>query len=229
MTSFDGVRQPGAIIFDLDGTLVDTVDTRIEAWMRTFEEERIPADREHVAGLIGADGKKLAREVAQRAGKQLSDDDEERVDHRSGEIYDEVNTDPKPTGGAHSLLIALEESRLTWAIATSSRAAQVGTSVAALELPNEPLIVDGSHVEKAKPAPDLLLLAAQRVDKQPRDCWYVGDSTWDMMAAQAAGMTGVGVAYGAVGESDLSAAGAMVVTTLDQVEAELRTRGLLDK
>lgn len=227
MTPTAQLPDPRAIIFDLDGTLVDTVETRIDAWLRIFDEEGIPADRGHVAALIGADGKKLAREVAERAGREVSDDDAEKIDKRSGEIYNELNTDPRPTRGAHSLLVALERSSLTWAIATSSRAAQVGTSVAALDLPNEPLIVDGSHVEHAKPAPDLLLLAAERVGQQPSECWYVGDSTWDMMAAKAAGMTGVAVAYGAASESDLSAAGADVVTTLDQLQANLRDRGLL--
>ena len=118
------------MIFDLDGTLVDTVDTRIEAWLRTFEEEGIAADRDHVAGLIGADGKKLAREVAQRDGRTLTDEDAERIDKRSGEIYDELNTAPEPTCGARSLLVALERSALKWAIATSSRAEQTTASIA---------------------------------------------------------------------------------------------------
>jgi beta-phosphoglucomutase-like phosphatase (HAD superfamily) len=59
--------RPAAVIFDLDGTLVDTVGARIEAWLAVFAEEGIPADRRHVSGLIGADGRRLAREVAERA------------------------------------------------------------------------------------------------------------------------------------------------------------------
>ena len=50
-----------AVIFDLDGTLVDTVDIRIEAWLRTFAEINFSAERKHVAGLIGADGKRVLR------------------------------------------------------------------------------------------------------------------------------------------------------------------------
>ena len=60
-----------------------------------------------------------------------------------------------------------------------------------------PQLIDGSHVEHAKPAPDLLILAAQKLETRPNACWYVGDSTWDMRAAIAAGMVAVGVAYGA--------------------------------
>jgi HAD superfamily hydrolase (TIGR01549 family) len=215
------------VIFDLDGTLVDTVDARIEAWLWTLDEAGIPADRDHVASMIGADGKKLVRDVAERAGHALSDDDADRIDKRSGEKYDELNVQPRPTYGARPLLVGLEESDLKWAIATSSLAAQTKTSIRALELPEEPIVVDGSHVEHAKPAPDLLLQAAERLETAADACWYVGDSTWDMQAARAAGMVGVGVAYGAVGESELLEAGADVVTTLADVESDLRQRGLL--
>jgi len=227
VTSLESLPAPGALIFDLDGTLVDTVETRIQAWLRTFEEESIPADRDHVASLIGADGKKLAREVAERAGRRLSDDDAERIDKRSGEIYNELNTDPKPTAGASSLLVALENSRLRWAIATSSRAEQTEVSVKALDLPQPPQVVDGSDVRHAKPAPDLLLLAAKKLKTEPEDSWYVGDSTWDMRAAGAAGMHAIGVAYGAADESELLSAGAEVVTTMAALESELHGRGLL--
>lgn len=219
--------RPGALIFDLDGTLVDTVETRIEAWIQTFNEAGIRADRRQVAGLIGADGRKLAREIAEESGRRISADSAETIDRRSGEIYDELNTHPRPTTGARELLLSLELSSLPWAIATSSRAEQVGVSVAALDLTKRPLIVDGSHVEHAKPAPDLLLLAARRVGTPASDCWYVGDSIWDMRAAQAAGMHGVAVAYGAAGASALIDSGADVVTTLTELESDLRERGLL--
>jgi HAD superfamily hydrolase (TIGR01509 family) len=195
--------------------------------LRAFEDENIPADRDQVAELIGADGKKLVREVAQRAGRTVSDEDQERIDKRAGEIYDELNTDPHPTYGARSLLLALEKSSLKWAIATSSRAEQTKVSIASLELPQEPLIVDGSHVEHAKPAPDLLLRAAEKLKTRPNACWYIGDSTWDMRAATSAGMVALGVAYGAANDDDLIGAGADAVTTLADVESDLRERGLL--
>ena len=227
MTRLTDLPMPAAVIFDLDGTLVDTVELRIAAWLQTFEEEAIPAGRDEVAALIGSDGKKLARGMAQRAGRTLSNDDAERIDKRSGDIYDELNTNPQPTAGARSLLIALERSPLKWAIATSSRAEQTKVSVKALELPEDPQVIDGSHVEHAKPAPDLLLLAARKLKTQPAECWYVGDSAWDMRAAKAAGMVAVGVAYGAATKSDLAEAGADSVTELADVESELRARSLL--
>jgi len=160
-------------------------------------------------------------------GRQLDDADAERIDRRAGEVYDRLNTAPTPTQGARALLLALELSRLAWAIATSSRAEQTRVSVAALDLPEAPRVVDGSHVEHAKPAPDLLLLAARQLDRVPSTCWYVGDSTWDMRAAHAAGMVAIGVAYGAAKDADLVDAGATATTDLDALRSELARRGLL--
>lgn len=195
--------------------------------MQVFAELGIPADREHVARLIGADGKRLAKEVAEVAHRHIDDGRAEAIDKRSGVIYDELNTNPRPIPGARLLLLALSRSTLPWAIATSSRAEQVRASVDALKLPERPLIVDGSHVEHAKPAPDLLLLAAERLRTPPSRCWYVGDATWDMLAARAAGMIGIGVPYGAVSRSDLLNAGAMAVTTFRGLFNALKRRGLL--
>jgi HAD superfamily hydrolase (TIGR01509 family) len=215
---------PAAVILDLDGTLVDTVETRIRAWLAVFAEFDIPARRDQVAVLIGIDGRRLAREVAADAKLDLPAGRDDEIDRRSGEIYERLNRHPRPLPGARQLLGWLEASPLQWAIATSSRRAQVGTSVAALQLPSEPMVVDGSHVEQAKPAPDLLLRAAQELDVAPRDCWYVGDSTWDMRAASAAAMVPVGITAGAaVDAGALSDAGARaVLATLAELETLLK-------
>ena len=115
----------------------------------------------------------------------------------------------------------LDRANVTWAIATSSRPEQVAASVDALGLDHEPRIVDGSSVQHAKPAPDLLLLAAERIGLDPAGLWYVGDSTWDMRAARAAGMLPIGVLAGAaVDREALADAGAEVVwSTLDDLLA----------
>lgn len=195
--------------------------------MQVFAEIGIPADREHVARFIGADGKRLAREIAKVAHRHLNDGRAEAIDKRSGAIFDEINTKPRAIAGARQLLLAMSGSSLPWAIATSSRREQVRASVAALRLPTEPRIIDGSHVEHAKPAPDLLLLAAERLKVQADRCWYIGDATWDMLAAQAAGMIGIGVPYGAASKADLLNAGARMVTTFRLLQTDLGRRGLI--
>ncbi len=204
--------RPGGVLFDLDGTLVDTVADRIEAWARVFEEEGIACDRDRLGPLIGVDGKRLVREVATLAGMTVDADRAEAIDRRCGEIYSSLNTDPRALPGVRALVMAIEARGVPWAIATSSRREQVGTSVAALGLEREPTIVDGSHVEHAKPEPDLLLLGAKEIDVAPTRCWYIGDSTWDIAAAVAAGMVPIGVTAGsAVGAAVLTGAGAAVV------------------
>ena len=211
--------RPAAVIFDLDGTLVDTVGARIEAWLAVFAEEGIPADRRHVSELIGADGRRLAGEVAERAGIELEPGRDEAIDARSGRLFAELNQRPRPLPGFRDLRQRLESKGVPWAIATSSRREQVTTSVDALGLTTQQVVVDGSHVEHAKPAPDLLLLAARELDAAPPRCWYVGDATWDMLAAVAAGMVGIGVTTGAVDAATLRSAGAShVVGTLAELE-----------
>lgn len=214
--------RPSALLFDLDGTLVDTVPDRISAWAAALEERSITVRPEQLGPMIGMDGPRLAREVAAALGRAVSDAEAEDLDRRSGELFEERNRDPRPLPGAPELLRALDAEGRTWAIATSSRREQVMRSVEALGLDREPRIIDGSHVRNAKPAPDLLLLAARELATDPGESWYVGDATWDMQAAVAAGMVGVGVLAGAaVGAEALRSAGAQVViATLRQLERE---------
>ena len=223
MSTPTSLTPPAAVILDLDGTLVDTVETRIRAWLAVFAEQDIPATRRQVAPLIGSDGKFLARTVAEEAGIPLADGRDEVIDRRSGEIYERLNRDPRPLPGVRGFLEALGARGLRWAIATSSRREQVGTSVEALGLESEPTVVDGSNVEHAKPEPDLLLLAARQLETPPANCWYVGDSTWDMRAATNAGMLPVAVTAGAaVSADELRAAGArLVVPDLSSLVARL--------
>jgi len=204
--------RPDGLIFDLDGTLVDTVQNRIDGWVEALAGFGLTTTAAEVGPMIGMDGKRLAREVARNAGRTLSEEEVEAADHAAGEAFDRRNRDPEPLPGLDDALAAIALCDAKWVIATSSRAAQVKGSVAALRLPTDPEIVDGSHVEHAKPAPDLLLLAARRLGVPPERCWAVGDSTWDARAAVAAGMSAVCVTAGsAVSVGDLLAAGAAVV------------------
>ena len=211
------------MIFDLDGTLVDTVQARIEGWLEALAGIGVAATRDQVAPLIGMDGKRLAREMAAAAGRKLDEDEIEACDKAAGEAFDRLNRAPRRLPGARELLAALDALGIRWVIATSSRKEQVKVSVAALGLGHEPEIVDGSHVRHAKPAPDLLLLAAERLGVPPARVWAVGDSTWDMRATVAAGETAVGVTAGSAVSADaLSEAGAaFVVETLDELRARL--------
>jgi HAD superfamily hydrolase (TIGR01509 family) len=215
----DDLPVPEGVLFDLDGTLVDTVSTRIEAWLEALAEADLPTTRNQLAPLIGLDGKRLASEIAALSGRPIDEARSEEVDRRSGEIYARLNSSPRALPGVRRLIEAIEENDIAWAIATSSRKEQVAASVAALGLPSEPTIVDASHVKHAKPEPDLLLLAAKEVGVEPARCWYVGDSTWDMVSAVAAGMIAIGVYAGSAVEPGIleGSGAAAVVPTLNEL------------
>ena len=223
-----GLPRPEALLFDLDGTLVDTVQLRIAGWQEALRRSGIELDREFIAAHIGADGRWLAREMGRAVGRDMDWAESDEIDRLSGSLFDEMNSAPQTLPGARELLTALERSGFPFAIATASQPGQVAVSVAALRLPSQPQITDAGHVEHAKPAPDLLLAAAAQLGVAPEMCWYVGDSTWDMMAAVRAGMIGVGVETGVAGAESLLGAGANVVLDgLPALQEDLRRRGLL--
>lgn len=227
MTSaLDRLTVPLAVLFDLDGTLVDTVELRIAAWEEALAAANLPTSRDRLAPLIGLDGRRLAREIAALAGDPIDEARSEIIDRESGEIYRRLNQATRPLPGVTRLVSELDRRGVAWAIATSSRKEQVADSVAALGLRDEPMIVDASHVKHAKPEPDLLLLAAHRLGVDPANCWYVGDSTWDMLSAVAAGMIAIGITVGsAVDAATLHGAGAAaVLSTLDDLAASIESR-----
>jgi HAD superfamily hydrolase (TIGR01509 family) len=216
--------RPDAVLFDLDGTLVDTVQTRIDAWVEALERSGYAPTREVLAPMIGLDGRRLAREIAALEGRPIDESRSEEIDKLSGEIYERLNR-PRPLPGVAEVVAAIESAGIRWAIATSSRKDQVGTSVDALGLAAEPTIIDASHVEHAKPEPDLLLYAAKEAGVDPARCLYVGDSTWDMVSAVAAGMIAIGVEAGSAvgGEALRSAGAAVVLRNLLDLAAALRS------
>jgi HAD superfamily hydrolase (TIGR01509 family) len=213
------LRYPSAVILDLDGTLVDTVQARIEAWIDALRAAGIRARRATVARRIGMDGQRLAAEMAGLAGVAVDQSRLALIDREAGEGFARLNTQPRPLPGADALVRALDTNGIPWAIATSSRREQVSASVAALRLPTPPAVVDGSTVRRAKPAPDLLLAAARVLQVDPRDCWSIGDSIWDIKAAKAAGISSIAVAAGSsLTSRALAAAGAAAtVDTLADV------------
>ena len=203
---------PAAVAFDLDGTLVDTVPARVKAWLMALREDGIMVTKPQVAKLIGSDGRRVAIESGRIVGRIVGPDEAESTDRRQGQLFEALNTAPRPLPGAREILVGLDKRGIPWAIATSSRPEQAVASLAALRLRRPATVVDGGDVANAKPAPDLLLKAARILGVEPSRCWYVGDSRWDMMAAVSAGMIGVGVTGGsAVGAPSLQEGGATLV------------------
>jgi HAD superfamily hydrolase (TIGR01509 family) len=197
-----------AVIFDLDGTLVDTVYAHVFAWQRVLAEADIHIDGWKIHRLIGMSGGLLTKAAAREIGRELPDAEAETLQKRHGVVYKELLPVRRPLPGAVALLRHLRDTRIAHGIATSGRRDDVKPSLATLEVPNDIVVVDRSDVERAKPEPDLFLACQSRLNVRPEECYVVGDAVWDLLAARRAGMLGVGLLSGGYGEEELARAGA---------------------
>ncbi|WP_438005346.1 HAD family hydrolase [Sorangium sp. So ce321] len=197
-----------AIIFDLDGTLVDTVYAHVLSWQRAFAEAGMPIDAWRVHRRIGMSGGLFARAVAREVGHPLATEQARFVQERHGEIFQQILPERCPLPGAVALLRHLREVGVPHGIATSGRRPEIDASLAALDLPPGMVVVARGDVSRAKPAPDLFFACQQRLGVVAEDCYVVGDSVWDLLAARRARMFGVGLLSGGYGQDELLAAGA---------------------
>jgi HAD superfamily hydrolase (TIGR01509 family) len=200
-----------ALIFDLDGTLVDTVYAHVYAWQRALLEIDLPVDGWRIHRRIGMSGGLFARAVAREIGRGLTDDESEALQRRHGEIFREILPDRRPLPGAVELLAALRRNEVIYGIATSGRRPEIDRSLAVLGVPDDVIVVDRGDVLRAKPEPDLFLACQQRLGVPVNECYVIGDAVWDLLAARRAGMLSVGLLSGGYGEDELRAAGAFRV------------------
>jgi HAD superfamily hydrolase (TIGR01509 family) len=199
------------LIFDLDGTLVDTVYAHVFAWHRALGEAGLPIEGWRIHRKIGMSGGLFARGVAREVGRNLDDEEVEAVQRRHGELFRELQPERRPLPGAVDLLRSLSEAGVPWGIATSGRRPEIDASLEVLEVPLDAVVVERGHVARAKPEPDLFLACAERLGLPPDQCYVVGDAVWDLLAARRAGMLSVGVLTGGYGEDELIRAGAFLV------------------
>ena len=197
-----------AVIFDLDGTLVDTVYAHTLAWSKVLAEANMPVPAWKVHRLIGMSGGLLAKAAGHEIGRELGEEEIERLQARHGEVYKSLLPARTPLPGALDLLGHLHESRIKFAIGTSGKRADAAASLDVLNLPQETIVVDRTAVERAKPEPDLFLACQERLGVRPAECYVIGDAVWDLLAARRAGMLSIGLLSGGYGEDELSRAGA---------------------
>ena len=200
-----------ALIFDLDGTLVDTVYAHIFAWQRALAEVGMPIDGWRVHRRIGMSGGLFARAVARELGRPLDDLEITVLQRRHGELFRELLPERRPLPGAVELLTELRERGVVHGIATSGRRPEIDASLQALGLGSDVTVVERGDVERAKPEPDLFLECARRLGVGPDECYVVGDAVWDLLAARRAKMLAIGVLSGGYGEDELIRAGAFRV------------------
>ena len=196
-----------ALIFDLDGTLTDTVYAHVFAWQRALAERGLPIDGWKIHRRIGMSGGLFTRAVARELGRELTTEETEALQRRHGELYAELLPERRPLPGAVDLLAELRERDVVHGIATSGRRPDIDASLAALGVGEETVVVARGDVRRAKPEPDLFLECARRLEAAADDCYVIGDAVWDLLAARRARMLSIGLLSGGYGD-ELTRAGA---------------------
>jgi HAD superfamily hydrolase (TIGR01509 family) len=200
-----------AFVFDLDGTLLDSVYQHVTAWQRAFSEVGLDLAVWRIHRRIGMSGGLLANRVAKESGVELSKAQQEKAEELHGEYYFEGLEWVQPMPGARDLLVALSEAGVPWVIASSGKPDEAEAHIEKLELPEKPAFVCSADVDNAKPNPEMFLAAAEKIDASVLDCIAVGDATWDMLAARRARMLGVGLVCGGYSVDELQKAHAFRV------------------
>jgi len=200
-----------ALVFDLDGTLVDTVYAHVFAWQKALSEQDMAVDGWKIHRRIGMSGGLFTRAVGRELGRELSEAEAAAVQDRHGELYAELLPERRALPGAAELLAELRAQGVVHGIATSGRRPEINASLAAIGVADETVVVARGDVPRAKPAPDLFLECARRLGAEPEDSFAVGDAVWDLLAARRARMLSIGLLSGGYGADELQGAGAFRV------------------
>jgi HAD superfamily hydrolase (TIGR01549 family) len=200
-----------AFLFDLDGTLVDSVYQHVVAWREALEAVGINMPVWKIHRRIGMSGGLFVNALARELDTDLDRDTLARLPALHADAYMRHFDSVRPLPGAADLLVALTEQAVPWAIATSGIERYASLALGLLGLPEGTPVVTRDQVRYAKPDPDLFLTAAERIGADIRDSIVVGDSVWDLLAAQRARALGVGLLSGGYGREELIYAGAFRV------------------
>jgi HAD superfamily hydrolase (TIGR01509 family) len=202
--------QP-AFLFDLDGTLIDSVYQHVIAWREALTELGVSLAVWKLHRRIGMSGGLFVTALLRELETDLDAETLERLPGLHAEAYARHYPSVHPLPGASELLAALSDRGIPWAIATSGAERSARPSLDLLGLPTDTPLVTRDLVRYAKPDPDLFLTAAERIGVDIRDSIVVGDSVWDLLAARRARALGIGLLSGGYGREELLYAGAFRV------------------
>ncbi|GLS46967.1 HAD family hydrolase [Methylobacterium brachythecii] len=206
------MRIDSCFLFDLDGTLVDSVYQHVLAWSQALGEEGIALSVWRIHRKIGMSGGLFTNQLLRETGQDISQERIERLGRLHAEAYGRLSSQVRPLPGARALLSNLTAAGIPWAIATSGRMETAKINLAALDIdPNQTPVVTRDMVKYAKPDPDLFLAAAEKLGKSIETAVIVGDSIWDMLAARRCRGLGVGLLSGGYGSDELERSGAVRV------------------
>jgi len=202
-------RPRHAFLFDLDGTLVDSVYQHVLAWHEALVSEHIELSVWRIHRKIGMSGGLFTNILLRETGLALDPARIEKLQQRHAAAYRRRARDVRPLPGARELLQTLTDAAIPWAIATSGRMETAHPALLQLGIASdETRVVTRNQVKYAKPDPDLFIEAAARLGAPIEDASIVGDSVWDMLAARRARALGIGLLSGGYGSNELERAGA---------------------
>jgi HAD superfamily hydrolase (TIGR01509 family) len=206
------MRIQPVFLFDLDGTLVDSVYHHVIAWKDALDAEGIELSVWRIHRRIGMSGGLFTNQLLRETGLEISTALVERLRRSHAASYQRFADRIRPLPGARELLAWLTEAGIPWAIATSGRMDTAAVNLAALGVdPSRVPVVTRDQVKYAKPDPDLFLAAADRIGAAIETAVVVGDSIWDILAAARCKALGVGLLSGGYGTDELRDAGAFRV------------------
>jgi HAD superfamily hydrolase (TIGR01509 family) len=207
--------QPGqhesvgqAFLFDLDGTLVDSVYQHVLAWREALEHTGIELAVWRIHRRIGMSGGLLTNALLRETRRPVTAADAQRLQKLHAQAYARLSRQVRPLPGARNLLRRLSALGVPYAIATSGRIESANPALKTLKLRSGVPIVTRDQVQRAKPDPDLFIAAADRIGVAIQDSVVVGDSVWDLLAARRARALGIGLLSGGYGKEELEQAGA---------------------
>jgi len=220
----DQAKTP-AFIFDLDGTLIDSVYQHVLAWREALERAGMQLSVWRIHRRIGMSGGLLVNALLRETGGKISTVDAERLQQFHAEAYQKFVGQVRPLPGAVDLLAHLAKAGVPHGIATSGRIESARLALKALGVASDLPVITRDQVRYAKPDPDLFLAAADRLGVSIHESIVVGDSVWDLLAARRARALGVGLLSGGYGQEELERAGAYrvyqdpqdLLTHLDEV------------
>ena len=197
-----------AFLFDLDGTLVDSVYQHVLAWRESLEGCGIQLSVWRIHRRIGMSGGLLTAALLRETGRAVTPEQTEQLQKLHAESFARQLSQVRALPGATQLLDALTRAAAPWAIATSGRGEYAHKTLRLLDIRPDVPIITRDEVQHAKPDPDLFLASAARLGVDIRDSIIVGDSVWDLLAARRAGALGIGLLSGGYGKDELERAGA---------------------
>jgi HAD superfamily hydrolase (TIGR01509 family) len=197
-----------AFLFDLDGTLIDSVYEHVLAWREALRELGIELSTWRIHRRVGMSGGLILNALQRETGRKLSKQEAEQLKKLHSDNFKKRMSEVRPLPGAKELLAMLTRLNVPWAIATTGQARDARPAIEMLQAPRDVELITRNDVAHGKPFPDLFLAASQRLKADIHDCIVVGDSVWDLLASRRAHALGVGLLSGGYGQDELEQAGA---------------------